>query len=162
MGIDQRRLTGGCVLLWVVLAATALAAQQSGSTSESVATVRNRDANGAVAVNEQTVTRRFATGYGDQLVIETYSPSIEGGRLALSRRVRRTTATTNDGTQTLEETEERNPAAPSEPLRIVRRSVTTVRRSGTDSYVTDRQVFERDVNGWFVPVLTQTERASRN
>jgi hypothetical protein len=162
MIIDQRRLTGGCVLLWVALAATVLAAQQSGSTTESVATIRNRDVNGAVAVNEQTVTRRFSTGYGDQLVIETYSPSIEAGRLALSRRVRRTTATTNDGTQTLEETEERNPAAPGEPLRIVRRSVTTMRRSGTDSYVTDRQVFERDVNGWFVPVVTQTERASRN
>jgi hypothetical protein len=149
----------GIVLSWLVLAATAATAQQSGgSPSESVATIRNHDLNGTLAVNERTVTRRSQTNEGDQVTIETYLPSMEGGRLALTRRVRRTTTAASTGTQTVEETEERNPAATSEPLRTVRRSVTTVRRSGTDSYTSERQVFEVDVNGRFVLVATQTER----
>ena len=147
------------VLSWLALAPTAAAAQPSGgSPSESVATRRNQDLNGTVAVTEQTVTRRSQTNEEDQLIIETYLPSIEGGRLALARRVRRTTTAVSDGMQTVEETEERSPAAPSEPLRTVRRSVTTVRGSGTDSYSSERQVFEVDVNGRFVPVVRQTER----
>ena len=149
------------VSVWMAVAATAATAQQSGrSTTETLATLRNRDLNGVATVSEQTVTHRTRTDDGDQLVIETYSPSMEGGRLALSRRVRRATTATDNGSQTVEETEERNPVAPGEPLRMVRRSVTTVRRSGTDSYVSERQVFELDANGRFVAVLAQIERAS--
>jgi hypothetical protein len=33
-----------------------------------------------------------------------------------------------------------------------------VRGIGTDSYSSERQVFEVDVNGRFVPVVTQIER----
>jgi hypothetical protein len=150
-------------LSWLVLTATAATAQQSGgSTTENVTTIRSRDLNGTVAVNEQTVTRRAHTNDGDEVVVETYSPSIEGGRLALSRRVRRTTTATSNGTQTLEETAERNPVTPEGPLRVIRRSVTTARANGTDSHVIERQVFEPDVNGRFVPVRTQIERTSRN
>ena len=87
---------------------------------------------------------------------------MEAGRLALSRRVNRVTTVTEDGSQTVEETAERNPVAPSEPMRIVLRRVTTVRRSGTDSYVTERQDFEADGNGRLVLVRKQTEHTSRN
>jgi hypothetical protein len=156
------RQRGVVVMFWIAIAATAAIAQESGgSTTETVATLRNRDLNGVAAVNEQTVTRHSPTNDGDELVIETYFPSIEGGRLALSRRVRRTTKATSNGTQIIEDTEERNLVAPTEPLRLVRRSVTAVHPSGGGSYETDRQVFELDVNGLFVPVLTQTEHASR-
>jgi hypothetical protein len=157
-----RRHHVGIVLSWLVLAATTATAQQSGSTTDTVVTLRNRDLNGTVAVSEQTMTRRTQTSDGDEVVIETYCPSIEGGRLALSRRVRRTTTATSNGTETVEETAERNPVAPGDALRVIRRSVTTVRPSGTDSYVRERQVFELDVNGRFVPVLTQIERTNRN
>ena len=68
------------------------------------------------------------------------------------------TTVTSYGSQTVEETAERNPVAPSEPLRVVQRSVTTVRRSGTNSYVSEQQVFERDANGRLV--LVHTERAN--
>lgn len=157
-----RRLHIGLVLCSLALGATAATAQQSGSTTDTVVTLRNRDLNGTVTVTEQTVTRRTQTSDGDEVVIETYSPSIEAGRLALIRRIRRTTTATSEGTQTIEETAERNPIAPGEPLRVNRRSVTTVRPSGADSYVSERQVFELDVNGRFVPVLTQIERTNRN
>ena len=70
------------------------------------------------------------------------------------------TTVTNDGSRTVEETEERNPASPSEPLRVTRRSVTTVRRTGGESSVSEQQLFELDVNGRLVPVLAQTERTS--
>jgi len=157
-----RRHHAGIVLSLVVLAVTATTAQQRGSTADTIVTVRNQDLNGTVAVSEQTVTHRAQTNHGDEVVIETYSPSIEGGRLELSRRVRRTTTATSDGTQTVEETAERNPAAPGEPLRVIRRSVTTVRPTGTDSSVSEKQIFELDVNGRFVPVRTEIERTPRD
>jgi len=150
------------VSAWIVVAASAAAAQESGrSTTETLATLRSLDLNGAATVSEQTVTRRNRTDDGDQLIIEIYSPSIEGGRLALSRRVRRTTTATNNGSQTVEETEERNSVAPGDSLRMVRRIVTTVRGTGTDSYISERLVSELDANGRLVPVLTETERGFR-
>ena len=157
------RHRGVIVWFWVVLAgATPIAQQGGGPATESVATLSNRDLNGTMAVNEQTVTRRSQTNDRDQVVIDTYTPSMEGGRLSLSRRVRRATTATSTGTQTVEELEERNPVAPGESLRVVRRSVTTVRRGETGGYVSERQVFALDVNGRFVPVLTQAERGSGN
>jgi hypothetical protein len=148
-------------LLWAVLAPAAATAQQSaGTETETIATLRNRDLNGTVSVDEKVVTHRTRTNDDERVIIETYLPSIEAGRLALARRVRRVTTVTHDGSKTVEDTEERNRASPSEPLRVVRRSVTTMRRSGTDSYVSERQVFELDVNGRFVPVLSQVEQAS--
>jgi hypothetical protein len=85
---------------------------------------------------------------------------MEAGRLALTQRVNRVTTLTPEGNQTVEETEEPSRVSTGEPLRVVRRSVTTTRRSGSESYVSDRQVFELDANGRFVPVLTQTEHDS--
>ena len=151
------------MLLWIVLAATTAMAQQSvGTVTETVTTRRERDVNGREAVSEEVVTHRARTKDEERVVIETYERSIEAGRLALTQRVNRVTTVTGDGSQTVEETAERNPAAPSEPLRVVQRSVTTVRRSGTDSYVSERQVFERDANGRLVLVHKQTESAHRN
>ena len=46
-------------------------------------------------------------------------------------------------------------------MRIVQRSLTTVRRSGSDSYVTEREVFELDGNGRLVLVRKQTEQCVR-
>ena len=79
------------------------------------------------------MTHRARTNDEERVVIETYTPWKGAGRLALSQRVNRVTTATSDGSQTVEETEERNPVAPSDRLRLVQRSVTTVRRSGTDS-----------------------------
>ena len=120
-----------------------------------------RDLHGRDAVSEKVVTHRARTNDGERVVIETYLPFMYVDRLELNQRVRRVTTVTQDGSQTVEETEERNPVAPSEPLRVVQRSVTTVRRSGTDSYVTERQVFERDGNGRLVLVRKQSEQTSR-
>jgi hypothetical protein len=148
-------------LLWVVLVPTAATAQPGGRMEgETVATLGNRDLNGTIAFGEKVVTERARTNDGEQVIVDTYLPSIEGGRLVLSRRVRRVVTATIDGSRTVEESEERNLASPSEPLRMIRRTVTTVRRSGADASVTERQVFEVDVNGRLVPVLSQTEQTS--
>jgi hypothetical protein len=135
-------------------------AQQSAGTVTETVTMR-RDVNGRDAVSEKVVTHRARTDDEQRVVIETYLPFIYADRLELNQRVRRVTTVTQDWSQTVEETEERNPAAPSEPLRVVQRSVTTVRRSGTDSYVSERQVFERDANGRLVLVHKQSEQTSR-
>ena len=149
------------VWCWIVLAATSAMAQQSvGTVTESVTT--RRDLNGRDAVSEKVVTHRDRTKDEERVVIETYVPLEYADRLALNQRVRRVTTVTQDGSQTVEETEERNPVAPSEPLRVVQRSVTTVRKSGDDSYVSERQVFEPDGNGRLVLVRKQSEQAARN
>ena len=153
---------GGVITVWcwIVLAATTAMAQQSvGTVTESVTT--HRDLNGRNAVGEKVVTHRARTNDEERVVIETYVPLIYADRLELNRRVRRATTVTQDGSQTVEETEERNPGSPSEPLRVVQRSVTTLRGSGSDSYVTERQIFEPDGNGRLVPVRKQSEQTSR-
>jgi hypothetical protein len=146
-----------------VLTATAALAQQGGGTvTETVTTRHNRDLNGKEAVSEKVVTNRARTNDEERVVIETYLPLMYADRLELNQRVRRVTTVTHDGSQTVEETEERNSGSPSEPLRVVQRSVTTVRKSGSDSYVSERQVFEPDGNGRLVLVRKQTESGSRN
>jgi hypothetical protein len=149
------------VWCWIVLAATSAMAQQSvGTVTETVTT--RRDLNGRDAVIEKVVTDRARTDDQERVVIETWEPLEYPDRLALNRRVRRVTTVTQDGSQTVEETEERNRVSPTEPLRVVQRSVTTVRKSGDHSYVSERQVFEPDGNGRFVLVRKQSEQASRN
>jgi hypothetical protein len=154
---------GGVIVVWcwIVLAATtAMAQQRAGTVTETVST--RRDLNGREAVSKKVVTHRARTKDEERVVIETYEPLIYADRVELNRRVRRVTTVTQDGSQTVEETEERNPGSPSEPLRVVQRTVTTVRGSGSDSEVSERQVWKRDTNGRLVPVLTQTERTSRD
>jgi hypothetical protein len=154
---------GGVIAVWcwIVLAATTAMAQQSAGTVTETVTTR-RDLNRRDAVSEKVVTHRARTNDEERVVIETYSPSEYADRLALNRRVTRVTTVVQDGSGTVEETEGRILGSPSQPLRVVQRSVTTVRRSGSDSYVSERHVWERDANGRFVPVLTHTERTSRD
>ena len=149
------------LLFWLLLAATTAIAQESSGTVTETVTTR-RDLNGRDVVDEKVVTHRDRTNDEERVVIETYLPSMEAGRLALTQRVNRVTTLTKDGSQTVEETERSSRVSPGDPPRVVRRSVTTMRKSGSDSYVSDRQVFELDANGRFVPVLTQTESTSRN
>jgi hypothetical protein len=118
--------------------------------------------NGTRRVSERVVTYRSGTGNEDEVVTETYVRSREGTRRSLWKRVRRVTTATSDGSQTVEEIEEPNRAAPSEPPRVVRRSVTTVSRSGTGSSFVERQVYERHLNGRFVLVCEESERSSGN
>jgi hypothetical protein len=49
--------------------------------------------------------------------------------------------------------------APADAMRIVQRTVVTERGAGSNRLVTERQVFERDVNGRLARVLTETEEA---
>ena len=154
---------GGVITVWcwILLAATTAMAQQSaGTVTEAVST--RRDLNGRDAVGEKVMTHRAQTDDEEGVVTETYVPFMYADRLELNQRVRRVTTVTQDGSQTVEETEERNPASPSEPLRVVQRSVTTVRKSGDDSYVSERHIFEPDGNGRLVLVRKQSEHAARH
>jgi hypothetical protein len=127
-------------------------------------TIRRPDLNGSLTVTEKIVTRRSDLKGQQQLVIETYAPNGEGffrpgARLALSERIRRsTTATADGGRLTIEEVEAHNRVAPSDPMRVVQRTVTTI---SPDRQVTRRQVFERDLNGRLTPVMWETEEAAK-
>jgi hypothetical protein len=149
------------VLFWVVLAATAATALHNGqAVTQTVGTLTHRDLNGVERVSRPVITRSSRIPHGEEVVLETYLPSIEEGRLALSRRVRRVTTMTSDGTQTVEETEARPDVSPGDPMRVLKRSVTTVRTDDSGARITEQQLFELDVNGRFAPVLTQIEQKS--
>jgi len=125
-------------------------------------TIRRLDANGDLVLSERNVTRRSQSG-GDRMVTETFSRNvggmISGNRLELTQRVRRTTRPTPDGgSQAIEEVEERVPGSPSDPIRIVRRTVETVRKVDAQHWESDLQVFDLDLNGRLV--LTATEKGS--
>jgi hypothetical protein len=146
----------------VVLTGTTAAAQQTCETlGKTVDTLRAGDANGTVSVREHVVTHRSRKGDGERVTIEVYRP-IEAGRLTLSRRLQRDTTTTGSGSRTVEEIEERSPATPGEPLKVTQRSVTTVRQSGNGATVSEREVFQRDINDRFVLVCSETEDSSVN
>lgn len=149
------------VFFWVVLAVTAATAQHNGQpVTQTVDTLTQRDVNGVERVGRQVITRSSRIPQGEEVVLETYSPSVQEGRLALSRRIRRLTTKTSDGTQTVEETEARSEASPGDPMRVIKRSVTTVRTDASGVQTTEQQLFELDVNGRFAPVLRQIEQKS--
>ena len=94
-------------------------------------TIQRLDMNQKLAVTERSVTRRSSANGREQVVIEIYAPYTDGSsRLVLSERVHRTTTPTADGGRyTVEEVEGRSNVAPDDPLRVTRRTVTTVRKS---------------------------------
>jgi hypothetical protein len=125
-------------------------------------TVQRPDLNGRLTTSERVVTRRSESNGLEQVTIERYSQNAEsfvrsGDRLALEERIRRSTTATSSGHSTVEEVEGRNRVSPGDPMRVVRRTVATVRRVAPDRQVTERQVFELDVNGRMTLVHTETE-----
>ena len=128
-------------------------------------TISRPDSSGALVLSERNVIHRSEANGSRQEVIEIYAYDGEGfmrsdGHLALHQRVRVSTTATSDGDrQTVEEVEGHNLAAYRDPMRIIRRVVETVRQIDPGRWVTDRQVFELDLNGRLVP--TSTEREER-
>ena len=125
-------------------------------------TIHRPDLSGNMTLSDRVVTRHSTANGRESLVIEIYSQN-EGlvrfdMRPALTQRVRSTTTATADGgRETVEEVEGRSLVAPADPLRVIRRSVVTVRRLGPARWSTVRRVFEMDVNGRMAPVLVDTE-----
>jgi len=152
-----RRVTAVAILSWMALISGAAAAQDSGAVSEQVMTRTRRDVNGRDAIDEKVVTRTSRTSGREEVVTEIYRPSTQADRLALARRIRRVTTPTGEGLRTVEECEERPLAAPHEPLRLVERSITIVRKTGPDSYSSEIREFGLDVNGRLVPREGTTE-----
>jgi hypothetical protein len=123
-------------------------------------TVQRPDLSGNMSLAETNVIRRSRTKDQEHEVIETYAPQTDvrgtNGRPPLSERLQRTTTATADGGRyTVEELEARSRISPNEPMRVVRRVVTTVSPNGAGEFVTVRQVFELDVNGRMRLVRTE-------
>lgn len=151
---------------WMPITSYAADVQNTGPERVEEETVQRPDLNGRLIPTERIVTRRSESNGQEQVTIETYSQhaagfAYSGGRLALSERVRRSTTATRDGHATVEDVEARNRVAPSDPMRVVRRTVVMVRTLASGRQVTERQVFELDVNGRLTPVLTETEETAQ-
>jgi len=128
-------------------------------------TLQRPDLNGRLTASERIVTRRSEANGLEQATIERYSQNAEGfvrtgERLALEERIRRSTTATSTGHSMVEEVEARNRVSPGDPMRIVRRTVVTVRRVAPDRQATERQVFELDINGRMTLVHTETEETA--
>jgi hypothetical protein len=131
-------------------------------TSERVEeeTIQRPDLSGNLAVKEVNLTRSSSTKEQERVVIEIYAPQTDvhrlDGRPPLRTRVlRTTTATADGGSYTVEEVEARSRVSPNEPMRVIRRIVTTVSAKGPDEWVTERQIFELDPNGRLRLVRTE-------
>jgi hypothetical protein len=135
----------------------------SGASEE---TIERMDMNGKATVVERRVSRSAGGNEPDDVVIEMHIPYVDRwagsvNGLALSERTHRTTTRSADGARsTIEEVEGRNPVSPGDPMRVIRRTVTTVRPSGTDRWTTEREIFERDVNGRMQRISVDSEESS--
>ena len=125
-------------------------------------TVQRPDANSALKSAERKVTRQSMVNGQNQILTEIYSQAISGSvggldsQLELNERLRITTVTTPDGgRQTIQEVERRNLAAPNDPLRVIERTVETVRPIGLDRWETQRQVFALDGNARLVLAVAE-------
>jgi hypothetical protein len=122
-----------------------------GATEDGDETIQQRDLNGGLWERQRTVSRVTGQNGRENLVVEMFTDDRHAFgssiRSRLSSRVRRTTTPRADGgREIVEEVEERNPVAVDDPLRIVRRVVETMRRTGAGGWETERRVFERDPN----------------
>jgi hypothetical protein len=129
-------------------------------------TIQLPNLTGALVLSDKVVARTSESNGENRVVIDTYSQYAEGfvridSHLALGQRVRRSTTVTPDGgRRTVEEIEARNPVAPSDPMRVIQRTLVTVRSVAPDRWVAERQVFERDPNGRMVLVTNDTEETT--
>ena len=129
-------------------------------------TIRRRGMDGTLQVAEKAVTRRTQANGREEVVIERYFQDTEGYVRSDSRglgervRVSRTLAV-DGGHVAVEEVEARNPVAAHDPMRVIRRTLTTVRRTGPNQWVTERRVFELGVNGEMVPAMIEREETTR-
>jgi hypothetical protein len=126
-------------------------------------TLHRADEAGGMALREKTLTQRHVANGREETVTETYAPVDRSAlrpdaRLNLIQVVRTSTiASADGGRRIVEEVEQRNPVSPSDPLRVVQRTVTTVREAAPDRWSIAREVFELDVNGRFVLAIKETE-----
>jgi hypothetical protein len=126
----------------------------TGSTEEE--TINRADTNGVLNPFERNVSRASSANGREEVVRESYTqaPNQPAGRLELKERTRIvTTKTADGGSQTVRELERANPV-PNGQLRVVERTVETVRSVGPDQWATERQVFSLDTNGRLVPSIT--------
>ncbi len=137
--------------------------RSTGVMEDTEETNLQRDLNGTLWARERMVSRLTNQNGREDLLIERFTddgrhPVSSSLRRTLSSRIRRTaTARADGGREIVEEVEERSPVAPDDPLRIVQRTVETVRRTGAGRWETNRQVFERDPNNRLVLTISETE-----
>jgi len=137
-----------------------------GVMEETEETSLERDVNGTLWERERTVSRLTNQNGQEDLLIERFTndgpyPNSSSLRRTPSSRIRRTATARADGDREIvEDVEERNPVAPDDPLRMVRQTIETTRRTGAGRWETSRQVFERDPNNRLVLTIVQTKETT--
>lgn len=139
--------------------------------------VLSREANGQSRTEEEQIYRSDSTGplSLSEQVYRTYSRDSEGneqwtidthgknmdGRLHLNQRVKIVRESLSGGRErTVQEVEQRNPVAPGEDLRVVERTVTTLRPVGNGESELEVEVKALGGSGQLETILTQRIRVS--
>ena len=117
-----------------------------------------RDVNGRWLATERRSDVIRQTGPSERLEEQTIEHLDVNGKVMIVEVHRMTTKT--DGRSTLEEVEGPSLVSPGDPARVIRRTVTTVRPNGADRSITEREVFELDVNGRMTRVARETVESS--
>ncbi len=114
------------------------------------------DTNGKYQLDRQLSSRQWRDSQGrEQREVSTYRSDLSG-RLNLDTRTRISKETLADGTtQTTQQLEQQNPAAPSEGLRLVERITEYVRLTGSDKKESELYVQTPDPNGQNQTVYSQ-------
>jgi len=138
---------------------------------EEVVTLLKADANHRWQVIDSELSVRDSTTRQDgreDVVIETYagygflSMDRSTVRARLAQRTHRSiTRSADGGRDVVEDVEARSPVSPEDPLRIVRRTIESVRSIGPGRWETTRQIFERDPNNRLILISTHREETSR-
>jgi len=148
---------------WLVTEVRNRDERRTGATVETEETIQQTDLNGRLSERERRISRLTAANGVEELLVETFTD--EGGRYqsrpdshrTLTERIRRiTTLQPDGGRQVIEEIEERSLVTPEDPLRLIRRVVSTFRPTGTGRWRMERQVFQRDLNNRLVPTAFET------
>ena len=101
-----------------------------------------------------------ATAAFAQQGVASQVPASSSERTYIGGGIASTTATNDGGRSIVEEVEAHSRVAPGDPMRVIQRTVVTVRNLGPDRQTIERQVFERDVNGRLALVRRETEEAA--
>jgi hypothetical protein len=138
---------------------------------EEVVTLLKADVNHRWQVIDSERSVRDSTTRQDgreDVVIETYAeygfPYMDRStvRPRLAQRIHRSiTPSADGGRDVVEDVEARSLVSPEDRLRIVRRTIESVRSIGPGRWETERQIFERDPNNRLTLISTHREETSR-
>jgi len=148
---------------WKVAEIREGATQGDGKTQTRDEKILRPDGNGNLSVVERTVTKEAETAPGEKRdTVEKYAKDIPGTSadegLRLSERTTTVQRTGGDGSQTVQQTQQANPANPGDGMRITGKTIDIVRPGASGSTQHKTTTLSLDSKGSLSPVWVDTSK----